>query len=54
MMYHQLTSDERYTISKLRIAGYGAGRIGEIMGRHRSTIHREFERNRKLPLIPDT
>ena len=45
MMYHQLTSDERYTISKLRIAGYGAGRIGEIMGRHRSTIHREVERN---------
>lgn len=45
MMYDQLTLDERYTISKLRMAGFGAGRIGEIMGRHRSTIHREVERN---------
>lgn len=45
MTYDQLTLDERYTISKLRMAGFGAGRIGEIMGRHRSTIHREVERN---------
>ena len=27
------------------MAGFGAVRIGEIMGRHRSTIHREVERN---------
>ena len=45
MTYDQLTLDERYTISKLRMAGFGAVRIGEIMGRHRSTIHREVERN---------
>lgn len=45
MTYDQLTLDERYTISKLRMAGFGAGRIGEIMGRHRSTIYREVERN---------
>lgn len=45
MTYNQLTLEERYTISKLRMAGYGAGRIGQIMGRHRSTIHREVGRN---------
>lgn len=45
MSYNQLTLDERYTISKLRMAGFGACRIGEIMGRHRSTIHREVRRN---------
>ena len=45
MTYSQLTLDERYTISKLRMAGYGVTRISEILGRHRSTIHREILRN---------
>ena len=45
MMYNQLTSDERYTISRLRMTGHSVTRIGEILGRHRSTIHREIQRN---------
>lgn len=48
MMYNQLTLGERYTISRLRMAGFGATRIGQILGRHRSTVHREIERNRIL------
>ena len=48
MSYSQLTLEERYTISQLRMAGFGASRIGEILGRHRSTIHREIERNSVL------
>ena len=48
MTYNQLTLGERYTISRLRMAGYGATRIGEILGRHRSTVHHEVERNRIL------
>ena len=48
MTYSQLTCEERYTISRLRMAGYGAARIGQILGRHRSTIHREIERNSVL------
>lgn len=45
MMYNQLTSEERYTISRLRMTGHSVTRIGEILGRHRSTIHREIQRN---------
>lgn len=45
MSYNQLTLDERYTISRLRIAGFGVTRIAQILDRHRSTIHREIERN---------
>lgn len=48
MSYSQLTLEERYTISQLRIAGFGASRIGQILGRHRSTIHREIQRNSVL------
>ena len=48
MPYNQLTLCERYTISRLRMAGYGAARIAEILGRHRSTIHREVQRNSVL------
>ena len=53
MTYDQLTLEERYTISTLRMAGYGAGRIGEILGRHRSTIHREVQRN-SVPVLDRT
>lgn len=45
MSYSQLTLEERYTISRLRITGHSVTRIGEILGRHRSTIHREIQRN---------
>ena len=45
MSYNQLTLDERYTISRLRMAGFAVTRIAEILGRHRSTIHREIQRN---------
>lgn len=48
MTYSQLTCEERYTISRHRMAGYGVARIGQILGRHRSTIHREIERNSVL------
>lgn len=45
MTYNQLTLCERYTISRLRITGHSVTRIGQILGRHRSTIHREIQRN---------
>ncbi|MFC6635052.1 IS30 family transposase [Microbulbifer taiwanensis] len=45
MKYQQITSDERYTLSLLRLQGFGAARIAEILGRHRSTIYRELKRN---------
>ena len=45
MSYNQLTLGERYTISKLRMSGYGSSEIARILGRHRSTVHREIQRN---------
>lgn len=45
MSYNQLTLEERYTISRLRITDHTVTRIAEILGRHRSTIHREIQRN---------
>ena len=45
MPYNQLTLEERYTISRLRITGHSVTRISEILDRHRSTIHREIKRN---------
>ena len=45
MTYHQLTEPERYLISRLRKAGNGFTQIAGILGRHRSTIYRECERN---------
>lgn len=46
MNYHQLTFDERYMISKLRIQRFNQAHIARIMGRHRSTISREVRRNK--------
>lgn len=43
--YKQLTSEERYTISCLRMQGFTVSQIGAALGRHRSTIYREFARN---------
>ncbi len=45
MTYQQITSEERYTLSALRKQGLPVAKIAKIMGRHRSTIYREVERN---------
>ena len=44
--YHQLTQEERYSISGLRRAGYSQAQIAEHLGRSPSTISREVRRNR--------
>lgn len=46
MKYHQLTSEERYTLSVLRKQGHSQASIAREMGRHPSTISRELRRNR--------
>ena len=45
--YHQLTSEERHTLSTLRKQGYHQAAIARALGRHRSTISREVRRNSK-------
>lgn len=45
--YHQLTSEERYALSTLKKQGLGPTAIAQALGRHRSTIYREIERNRR-------
>ncbi len=45
MSYHQITSDERYRLSALRVQGHGTTSIAREMGRHRSTVWREVRRN---------
>ena len=45
--YHQLTSEERYALATLRRQGLGPAAIARTLGRHRSTIYREIERNRR-------
>ena len=47
MPYHQITEGERYAMHALRMQGLTAAAIARHMGRHRSTIAREFERNSK-------
>jgi len=46
MRYRQITFAERYTLSLLRQQGLWAAAIARILGRHRSTIDREVQRNR--------
>jgi len=46
MKYQQLTSNERYIISHLLKQGFNPSEIARQMGRHRSTICRELDRNR--------
>lgn len=43
--YAQLTSNERYTIGQLKKQGFSYIEIANTLGRHRSTIHREVNRN---------
>ena len=45
MRYHQLTSEERYTLSALRSEGLNQSQIARRLGRHRSTVCRELQRN---------
>ncbi len=46
MKYAQLTSEERYTIARLRMKRFSIAQIADVLGRHRSTIYRELKRNR--------
>ncbi len=46
MKYQQLTSGERYIISHLGKQGFNQSEIARQLGRHRSTICREYQRNR--------
>ncbi len=45
MNYTHLTLEERYQIRDATQRGDGPRRIGKAMGRHRSTIERELQRN---------
>jgi len=45
MMYHQITFAERYTLGVLRRGGLSPAAIARTLGRHRSTILREIQRN---------
>lgn len=45
MAYHQITSEERYTIAALRREGLSPSQVARRLGRHRSTISREVKRN---------
>ena len=46
--YHQLSQDERYHITELRITRASNADIARSLGRSPSTICRELERNKKL------
>jgi len=46
MTYHQITYEERYTLGLLRRQGLSVAAIARVLGRHRSTILREVQRNR--------
>jgi IS30 family transposase len=45
-MARHLSMDERKRISELREAGYSYEEMAEALGRHRTTVSRELERNR--------
>jgi len=43
--YHQITSEERYSLGLLRQRGLRPAAIARLLGRHRSSITREVRRN---------
>ncbi len=43
--YHQITSEERYSVGLLRQGGLRPAAIAGVLGRHRSSISRELQRN---------
>ena len=43
--YHQITSEERYSLGLLRQRGLRPAAIARVLGRHRSSITREVRRN---------
>src|SRR6266550_6443246 len=45
MTYHQLTQVERYLITAQLMCGHSPAQIASALGRHRSTITRELQRN---------
>ena len=49
MTYPQITQEERYRIHGLRNLGWCPAAIAREVGRHRSTIGREFARNGRRP-----
>jgi len=49
MTYSQITLKERYQIPSLRNVGLRPAAIARVVGRHRSTIGREFRRNGRTP-----
>jgi IS30 family transposase len=49
MTYSQITLEERYQIHSLRHVGLRPAAIARVVGRHRSTIGREFRRNGRSP-----
>lgn len=46
MKYQQITTEERYTFSALRKQGLPIAKIAMIMGRHKSSLYRELNRNK--------
>lgn len=46
MNYRQVTCEERYLISQLKVAGKPIREIASLLGRHRSTLYRELKRNK--------
>jgi transposase, IS30 family len=47
MSYSRLTHEDRITLATLRRAGYSLRSIARELGKHHSTIVREFQRNKK-------
>ena len=44
-MAHHFTLEERELLYRLKHRGKSKAEIAELLGRHRSTIYRELERN---------